>query len=37
VTLRRAAAKFIGGERTLATIDSVINAFNDLLATKCGG
>jgi hypothetical protein len=37
VTLRQAAAKYADGERTLALLDSVVNAFNDLLATKCGG
>src|ERR1700751_201803 len=37
VTLRQAAARYADGERTLALLDSVINAFNDLLATKCGG
>jgi hypothetical protein len=37
VTLRQAAARYVYGERTLALLDSVINAFNDLLATKCSG
>jgi hypothetical protein len=37
VTLRQAAARYADGERTLALLDSVINAFNDLLATKCSG
>jgi hypothetical protein len=37
VMLRRAAAHRVDGARVLAAIDSVINAFNDLLATKCGG
>ena len=37
VTLRQAAAKCPDGERILASLDSEINAFNDLLATKCGG
>jgi hypothetical protein len=37
VTLRQAAANRVDGARVLAAIDSVINAFNDLLATKCGG
>jgi hypothetical protein len=36
VTLRQAAAKYADGERTLALLDSVIDAFNDLLAAKCG-
>jgi hypothetical protein len=35
VTLRQAA--YAHGERTLALFDSVINAFNDLLAMKCRG
>ena len=37
VTLRYAAAKCIDGERALVALDSEIDAFNDLLATKCGG
>ena len=37
VTLRQAAAKCLDGARFLAALDSEINAFNDLLATKCGG
>src|SRR5262245_29113813 len=37
VTLRQAAAKCIDGARSLAALDSEVNAFNDLLATKCGG
>ena len=37
VTLRQVAARYADGGRTLALLDSVINAFNDLLATKCGG
>ena len=37
VTLRQAASRYANGERTLALLDSVINAFNDLLATKCSG
>jgi hypothetical protein len=36
VTLRQAAAKCVERERKLAVLDSEINAFNDLLATKCG-
>ena len=36
VVLRQAAANRVDGERVLAVLDSVINAFNDLLATKCG-
>ena len=36
VALRQAAAKCVDGERTLAVLDSEVNAFNDLLATKCG-
>ena len=35
VVLRHAAAGRVDGERVLAALDSVINAFNDLLATKC--
>src|SRR5215813_13674111 len=35
VMLRQVAAKRADGERVLAALDSVINAFNDLLATKC--
>lgn len=35
VMLRQAAADRVGGARVLSTIDSVISAFNDLLATKC--
>jgi hypothetical protein len=37
VTLRQAAAKCIDGEPNMAILDSEINSFNDLLATKCGG
>ena len=37
VTLRQAAAKCADGGRNLAVLDSEIDAFNDLLATKCGG
>ena len=37
VMLRQAAARYADGDRTLALLDSVINAFNDLLAAKCGG
>ena len=36
VTLRQVVAKCIDGERTLVTLDSEINAFNDLFASKCG-
>jgi hypothetical protein len=36
VTLRQAAAGCVDRERNLAVLDSEINAFNDLLATKCG-
>ena len=35
VMRRQAAAGRVDGDRLLAAIDSVINAFNDLLATKC--
>ena len=37
VMLREAAARCVDGERNLAVLDSEINTFNDLLATKCGG
>ena len=37
VMLRQAAADRVDGARVLVAIDSVINAFNDLLTTKCGG
>lgn len=37
VTLRQAAARYADSARTLALLDSVINAFDELLATKCGG
>ena len=37
VMLRQVAARRADGERVLVALDSVINAFNDLLATKCGG
>jgi hypothetical protein len=37
VTLRQTAARYADGGRTLALLDSVINSFNDLLATKCSG
>jgi hypothetical protein len=36
VMLRQAAASRVDGARVLIALDSVINAFNDLLATKCG-
>jgi hypothetical protein len=36
VTLRQAAAKCVEGDRNLVVLDAEINAFNDLLATKCG-
>jgi hypothetical protein len=35
VVRRQAAAGRVDGDRVLAALDSVINAFNDLLATKC--
>ena len=35
--LRQAAARCTDGERNLALLDSEINAFNDLISTKCGG
>ena len=37
VMLRQIAAQRVDGASVLAALDSVINAFNDLLATKCGG
>ena len=36
VMLRQAAARRVDGERVLMVLDSVINAFNDLLVMKCG-
>ena len=36
VMLRQAAAGRGDGAWVLTALDSVINAFNDLLATKCG-
>ena len=35
VMLRQAAADRVDGAWVLAALDSVVNAFNDLLATKC--
>jgi len=35
VMLRHAAASRVEGARVLAVLDTVINGFNDLLATKC--
>ena len=37
VMLRQASASRVDGASVLAALDSVINAFNELLATKCGG
>jgi len=37
VTRQAAAACGVGRQRDLAVLDSEINAFNDLLATRCGG
>ena len=37
VMLRHVAADRVDGARVLAALDSVMDAFNDLLATKCGG
>jgi hypothetical protein len=34
--LRRAAAGRVDGARVSTALDFVINAFNDLMATKCG-
>jgi hypothetical protein len=36
VTLRQAIAWCLDRERRVAILDSEINAFNDLLASKCG-
>ena len=36
VMLRQVAARRVEGARVLVALDSVINGFNDLLATKCG-
>ncbi len=36
VMRRQAAIGRVDGEPVLTAIDTVINAFNDLLATKCG-
>jgi hypothetical protein len=36
VMKRLAAAGRVDGARVLTALDSVIDAFNDLLATKCG-
>ncbi|WP_128970472.1 hypothetical protein [Bradyrhizobium tropiciagri] len=36
VMLRKVAASRVDGARVLAALDSVIDAFNDLLAAKCG-
>ena len=37
VLTRQAAICGVGRQRDLARLDSEINAFNDLLANKCGG
>ncbi|MHC4042949.1 hypothetical protein [Bradyrhizobium sp. 23AC] len=37
VMLRQAAADGIDGARVLATLDSMINIFNDRSLPKCGG
>ena len=37
VVLQHTAAGRVDGARVLAALDSVIDAFNNLLATKCGG
>ena len=36
VMLRQAAVGRVDGAWVLAALDSVVNAFNDLLARKCG-
>jgi hypothetical protein len=35
--LQQAAAGRLGGARLLTALDFAVNAFNDLLAAKCGG
>jgi hypothetical protein len=35
--LRQAVADGVDGARVLATLDSVMNIFNNLAAPKCGG
>jgi hypothetical protein len=37
VTLRQLTANCVDHEWALATLDSEINTFNDLLAARCGG
>jgi hypothetical protein len=37
VLLRQVAASRTDGARVLVALDFVVNAFNDLLATRCGG
>jgi hypothetical protein len=37
VLMRQAAANRVEGARALAVLNTVIDAFNDLLATRCGG
>jgi hypothetical protein len=37
VMLRQVAASRADGARVLVALDSVVNAFNDLLGTRCGG
>lgn len=37
LTRQAAAACAVGRPRDLAVLDSEISAFNDLLATRCGG
>ena len=37
VTLRQVVAGCADGGRNLPALDSEIDSFNDLLATKCGG
>ena len=37
LTLRRVATTCTAGERNLPVLDPEINAFNNLMATKCGG
>ena len=37
LTLRQVATTCTAGERNLPVLDPEINAFNNLMATKCGG
>ena len=37
VTLRQAVARCVDSEREVPALDFEVNAFNELLAAKCGG